>query len=713
MSGSRGGTMVESVLLMGGLGLIIGGALALASKVFYVYIDPKVAAIDEVLPGANCGGCGFPGCTPNAEAIVAGKSSADSCVAAGPDVAAAIAELMGVSLGEKEPEFALPGCHYAKEDTDIKYLYDGLEDCRAAALMSGGMKVCKIGCLGLGSCVSACLFGALSMGKDGLPKVDQQKCTACGACERICPKNIIRLSSVTSRIISEYTEDECVTPCQRACPTGINIREYVRLIRNKDYEGAVQVIKERNPFPTVIGRICPALCEVECRRQYLDTSVAINHLKRFVCDIEMDLKKRVQPYKAPSSGKKIAVIGGGVEGLSAAFFSARLGHEPTVFETTSVLGGLLRVAIPEDRLPQHVLDWDIEGILEMGVKVRTGVKAGKDFTIPDLLRQGFDSVFTATGGWDSRLARGDGNEIPSVFPGGYLLIDLLRTDLQKAGRIPCGLHVVIAGGGVTVPEAVTRCKELGAETITVISRKAPQNSSYDAATLAKINRDGASVIYNTGITRLYGEDRRLTHIEYKELDTGIRHIIEADTLFIASGCFPELVFMRTDQPDADTEVSLLDQLSGPLRWEGVEIYKEPLNRREQGLLSQGDTLTGYSAAVSAINAGRKASASIHKLMYGIPLVTSTNLITRQSILQGVNHLEGVQISARNIMPAADVRSRGTQELFTGFSEEAAINEAERCLRCGLVCYERSKIAEQMPDGVADNKESELVDVAAE
>ena len=177
--------------------------------------------------------------------------------------------------------------------------------------------------MGLGTCVKACQFGALSIGEEGLPVVDQSKCTGCGACERACPKNIIRLTSVTRRIIREYTIDECTTPCQRACPTGIDIKKYVGLIKDGDYPGAVQVIKERNPFPTVISRICPAPCEFNCRRLIQDESVAINNLKRFVCDYEMNRDDRSQPYKAPASEKKVAIIGGGVEGLSAAFFQRK------------------------------------------------------------------------------------------------------------------------------------------------------------------------------------------------------------------------------------------------------------------------------------------------------------------------------------------------------------------------------------------------------
>ncbi|MCG8532758.1 MAG: RnfABCDGE type electron transport complex subunit B, partial [Desulfovibrionales bacterium] len=314
--------MIQSILMMGGLGVAIGTVLVIASKAFYVYEDPTVVAINDELPGANCGGCGFPGCSANAEAIAKGEQSVNSCVAAGEDVAMAIAAIMGVSVSDTEPEFAGPGCYYGTKDADQNYTYKGIKDCRAAAMLMGGMKTCRIGCLGLGTCVTACKFGALSIGESGLPEVDQTKCTGCGACEKICPKNIIRLTSVTRRIMREYTTEECITPCQRACPSGLDIKEYIRLIKEGDYAGSLQVIKERMPFPTVISRICPALCEFDCRRGLQDEAVGINDLKRFVVDWEMAQDERIQPYKAPATDKKIAVVGGGVEGLSAAYFSA-------------------------------------------------------------------------------------------------------------------------------------------------------------------------------------------------------------------------------------------------------------------------------------------------------------------------------------------------------------------------------------------------------
>ncbi len=695
--------MIEAICMMGGLGVVVGVGLAAASKIFYVYVDPKIEAVEGALPGANCGGCGLPGCSANAEAIVAGKASPNSCVAAGAEVAEIIAAILGVAIEAKEPDIARPGCTFGVQDADIKYIYNGLSDCRAASLLSGGMKVCSVGCLGLGSCAKACPFDAITMGPEGLPVVNEEKCTGCGTCERVCPKHIITLSSVTRRILREYTTEECTTPCQRACPAGINIREYIRQITLGDYHRSVQVIKERNPFPTVIGRICPRPCETECRRQFADEPVAINFLKRFASDFEKESGKRILPYNAPDTGRKLAVIGGGVEGLSAVYFTARLGHEATVFEATSKMGGLLRSAIAKNRLPDEILDWDIEGILEMGVTAETGKMLGKDFTIDSLLEQGFEAVLLASGGWDSRLTRGGADVVEQAVPGTFLLLDLIKSD----EKIPYRAEFVIAGGERLALDAAEKIrKDLGVTNITILFRETREDSPVEDAEIEAFEKKGDKIIFNVGINRLFGEGDCLNELEYVDFDTSAKTVIPAKNLFIASGRFPELVFIR-DSRLAETETAESDEVSeldktpaGPVRWEGRPPYKQPACSDEIGLFSEGDVLTDYSAAIRAIAAGRRAAASIHQIMYGLPSDLSENVIKPESFIQNIDHVENVCPNPRQIMPLCNAKELAVcGELEKGFTEEMAQSEASRCLQCGLICYERSENSAEKKEAI--------------
>jgi formate dehydrogenase beta subunit len=684
--------MLGGILVMGAVGVVVGVGLALASKVFYVYVDPKIEAVEDALPGANCGGCGYPGCSANAVAIVQEKSAASSCVAGGPEIAVEIAGIMGVKLEAREPDIAKPGCTYGYQIADVRYIYDGVRDCRAAVLLNGGTKVCPIGCLGLGTCVRACPFGALSMGDDNLPVVDAELCTGCGTCERLCPKHIITLSSYTRRIQGEHTTDECTAPCQRACPAGIDIPVYIRQIRDGDYLEAVRTIKGTNPFPLVCGRICVHPCEYECRRNLVDEPVAINPLKRFAADYEMASGQRVQIPRAPETGKRVAVVGGGAEGLTAAYFLNRFGHDAAVYEVSSKLGGLLWAGLPENRLPRDVLDYEINGILEAGVEAKTDQRLGRDFTVDSLLKEGFSAVFAAIGGWDTQLAvKGEGQAAPAL-PGVDLLIDFLLG--RKAGDKPgAGKDVMILGGGQAALEGGRRCLKGGAKSVTLVFRNPPDRAPYSEETIRKAGEEGIRILYGRALIRMMGEGSNLTQVELAEIpepgEEGAemtKEIIPVDTLLTGAGRFPELIYVPRKEEGEEEE-----EPRDPVQWETVVPYASPFAEEDSGLFRPGEVTGDYKAVVAAIGAGRRAAGSIHRFLTGEPVEAPCNMIRKDTQVLSLDQLEPVAESPREPVPERSHEERisdPSAEIALGYSEEQAVREAKRCLQCGLICYRR-------------------------
>ncbi|MBU2548994.1 MAG: RnfABCDGE type electron transport complex subunit B [Proteobacteria bacterium] len=695
--------MITAGIVVGGLGVVAALALGAAAKFFYVEVDPLVMKIEETLPGANCGGCGHPGCSAAAEAIAEGRMPANGCVGGGPNVAIALAAILGVEIKETEPEVAQVGCRYPVRRADVKYVYDGVTDCRAAHLLSGGPKECTVGCLGLGSCVKACPFDALSMGADGLPLVDESKCTGCGTCVRTCPVGIMTLTSVTNRIQKEFTTADCTAPCQRRCPAGINIPEQIRQTAVGNYAQALAVIKERNPLPLICGRICPHPCETDCRRNLVDEPVAINPLKRFVADYERLRGERSQPYKAPATGRKVAVIGGGVEGLSASYFLARLGHQPTLFEGRDKLGGLLRTAIPENRLPRDILDWEIDGIIEMGVEAKTGVAFGRDIRLSELFDQDFEAVLMAVGGWDALLTGGQNPPAEPAFPGLYLLLPL---NLAWAGgaEVNIGRHAAVVAGGREALTTARRCLKKGAEKVTIIFSGPLHKIGLSETELDQARRENIDIRTSAQVRRLTGVGDRLTGLAYTMglstrlngialSDTeGPEHELAVDTVIAATGRLPEMIVHPRPSDPSEEAGEDLKPAGAETPWLTTLPYTRT-GGRPHNLFGFTEPVSDYWAAVEAIGAGRRAAASIHKfVLSGQPSWTGGYHDVNQALLD-VNRLDNLfPVGIRERMPEAGPIERldPNREIEQGLSQNAARAEASRCLNCGLICYYRTQ-----------------------
>ena len=685
--------MVSGFLVLGGLGVVIGVVLALASKIFYVYVDPKIEAVEDALPGANCGGCGLPGCSSNAVAIVTGKSSASSCVAGGPDVAAEIAALMGVTITLKEPEIAAPGCSYGYQDADVKYLYQGIHDCRAAALLDGGSKICTIGCLGLGTCVNACPFGALSMGPDNLPVVDTELCTGCGTCERVCPKHIITLTSTSDRIIGEYVTDECTAPCQRSCPTGINIPGFIQEIRNHNYEAALAIIKEKCPLPLICGYICPAPCELACRRNLIDEAVAINPLKRFVADYEMETGKHITPYKAPGSGEKIAVVGGGAEGLTLSYYLARLGYNPTIFEAKPQLGGILRYVIAEDRLPRKVLDHEIDGILETGVEAKNNMVMGQHFDLNSLFQEGFDAIALTKGGFDSRqILQPAPSGYDTSVPGVFTMLDFLRS-LSDGKNTDPGRRVVIINDEVEGLDLARRCRSIGAQKVTIASKLRVHELPVELQDVKGLAAEGIFVRTSTVVTALKGISRRLIRVALENAHpigeiANERETIRADTLLIPAGRLPEFLFIRSeDQSESEAE---------EVTWETLEAFRTFPGGKD-GICTPPEPgrISDSSAVVKSLLSGRRLTRAIHQHFTDDSITPIHDLVCEADSILNVTEVHDVALSDRERPDIMDVEGDSKRawifpDEFPGLNEASAKKESERCLKCGLICYRKQK-----------------------
>lgn len=683
--------MIQATLIMLGLGAFCGLILSVASRIFYVYEDPRIELVQECLAGANCGGCGYAGCSAAAVAIVKGAAPPNICIVGGTESAQCASEVMGVSAGIAEPAKSHNQCTGGDRASN-KFIYLGIKSCRAQVMLYGGKRSCEIGCLGYGDCVRACLFDAIEIGPDGYPVVDEEKCVGCGACERACPKYIIEVKTPSERLLHFNTEADCLAPCRQTCPAEIDIPLYIAQIKKGDYKGAVHTIRERNPFLLSCGRICPHPCETNCRRAIEDEAVSINQLKRFVADYEMTSGKRLPVFVAPSTNKRIAVVGGGPAGLSCAYFLKRLGHDVTIFEAMPKLGGMLRYGIPEYRLPKKVLDWEIEGILNLGIECHTNTKLGRDFTLDSLVEKGYDAIFLGVGAWKDSSMRVEGDNLNGCYSG----INFLSR-IAGGEKISIGRHVCVIGGGNTAIDCSRNLIRLGAEKVYIVYRRTRNEMPANEVEIEAAEQEGIEFLFLSAPISVKGDgEGNVTHLEYKKMQLGepdasgrrrpepvegSETLVETDMIIAAIGQSPDVSFTK----ETNQNVSQLNTT----RWNTIDVDPITLQSNIPFIFSAGDSATGPSLVVDAIGGGRRAARSIHQYVTGQEVKSEKGELAKKFIPETIfDHVEGIKNihRAKMVEISPDDRIKSFVEVDQVLTEEAARTESERCLFCGRTCF---------------------------
>ncbi|WP_457552772.1 FAD-dependent oxidoreductase [Desulfobacula sp.] len=566
--------------------------------------------------------------------------------------------------------------------------------------------------------------------------INEDLCTACGECATVCPVSIpnpwdmgmasrkaIGRSFPQAIPITFNIEKKDRAPCGLTCPAGINVQGYIQLIGQKKYAQAASLIMEKAPFPGVLGRVCPHPCEAECRRKLVDKPIAIKELKRFAAD-----KAHLETIKIPDildRNEKIAVIGAGPCGLTAAYFLRLKGYQVTVFEKLPVPGGMLKTGIPDYRLPSDVLEKEINIILSHGVSFVPNTAFGSDITFKSLKNDGFCAIFLSSGAHESLTLGLAGEE---TTKGVIDAISFLR-DVNLDQKTDCGKKVMIVGGGNVAIDAARCAKRIGNCDVSIIYRRTRQEMpAYEEEISGGLEED-VELLTLTAPIRIISKDGKVIGLEcikneLGEMDAsgrrrpvnipGSEFVIECDTIIPAIG-------QRTD-------LSWTDSMPGLeiTKYNRIKVNITTLQTSLEAVFAGGDMVTGPASVIEAIAQGRKAAMGIDNFINKVETdgteinqdgdgIDQDKEATQEGILENYSDIPlNTAIQERVCVQSVDSEKRvcSFEEVEATLTEDQAIKEAQRCLNCGICCECMECVSACEAKAIDHSMKEETIQIAA-